>query len=78
MIHTVNGFGIVNKAEIDAFLKLFCFFDDSMDQISLLSWLKSPPAVIITLQQAGSKSGKEYIKAVYYHPAYLTYIQSTS
>ena len=29
-------------------------------------------------QQAGSKSGKEYIKAVYYHPAYLTYMQSTS
>ena len=29
-------------------------------------------------KQTGSKSGKEYIKAVYYHPAYLTYMQSTS
>ena len=29
-------------------------------------------------QQIGSKSGKEYIKAVYSHPAYLTYMQSTS
>ena len=29
-------------------------------------------------QQTGSKLGKEYIKAVYYHPAYLTYTQSTS
>ena len=29
-------------------------------------------------QQTDSKSGKEYIKAVYYHPAYLTYMQSTS
>ena len=29
-------------------------------------------------QQSGSKSGKKYIKAVYYHPAYLTYMQSTS
>ena len=29
-------------------------------------------------QQTGSKLGKEYIKAVYCHPAYLTYIQSTS
>ena len=29
-------------------------------------------------QQTGSKSGKEYVKAVYYHPAYLTYMQSTS
>ena len=29
-------------------------------------------------QQAGSKFGKEHIKAVYCHPAYLTYMQSTS
>jgi len=29
-------------------------------------------------QQTGSKSEKEYVKAVYCHPAYLTYIQSTS
>ena len=29
-------------------------------------------------QRTGSKSGKEYIKAVYCHPAYLTYMQSTS
>ena len=29
-------------------------------------------------QQSGSKSGKEYVKAIYCHPAYLTYTQSTS
>ena len=29
-------------------------------------------------QQTGSKLGKEYLKAVYCHPAYLTYVQSTS
>ena len=29
-------------------------------------------------QQTGSKLGKEYVKAVYCHPAYLTYIQSAS
>ena len=29
-------------------------------------------------QQTGSKSGKEYVKTAYYHPAYLTYMQSTS
>ena len=29
-------------------------------------------------QQTGSKSGKEYVKAVHCHPAYLTYMQSTS
>ena len=29
-------------------------------------------------QQTGTKSGKEYVKAVYHHPVYLTYMQSTS
>ena len=29
-------------------------------------------------QQTGSKLGKEYVKAVYCHPAYVTYVQSTS
>ena len=29
-------------------------------------------------QETGSKSGKEYVKVIYCHPAYLTYIQSTS
>ena len=29
-------------------------------------------------QQTGSKSGKKYVKAIYCHPAYLTYMQSTS
>ena len=32
----------------------------------------------LDMEQTGSKSGKEYIKAVYCHPAYLTYMQSTS
>ena len=31
VIHTVKCFGIVNKAVIDAFLELFCFFNDPMD-----------------------------------------------
>ena len=31
MIHTVIGFGIVNKAEIDVFLELSCFFDELAD-----------------------------------------------
>ena len=37
MIHTVKVFGIVNKAEIDVFLKLSCFFDDSADVGNLIS-----------------------------------------
>ena len=31
VIHTVKGFGIVNKAEIDVFLELSCFFHDPAD-----------------------------------------------
>ena len=37
MIHTVKGFGIVNKAEIDIFLELSCFFDDPSDVGNLIS-----------------------------------------
>ena len=37
VIHTVKGFGIVNKAEIDVFLELSCFFDDPMDVGNLIS-----------------------------------------
>ena len=36
VIHTVKGFGIVNKAEIDVFLELSCFFDDPADVGSLV------------------------------------------
>ena len=37
VIHTVKGFGIVNKAEIDVFLELPCFFDDPLDVGNLIS-----------------------------------------
>ena len=37
MTHTVKGFGIVNKAEIDVFLELSCFFDDPADVGNLIS-----------------------------------------
>ena len=37
MIHTVKGFGIVNKAEIDVFLELSCFFDEPVDVGNLIS-----------------------------------------
>ena len=37
VIHTVKGFGIVNKEEVDVFLELFCFFDDPVDVGNLIS-----------------------------------------
>ena len=36
MIHTVKGFGIVNKAEVDVFLEFSCFFDDPADVGNLI------------------------------------------
>ena len=37
VVHTVKGIGIVNKAEVDVFLELSCFFDDPVDVGSLIS-----------------------------------------
>ena len=37
MIHTVKGFGIINKAKVDVFLELSCFFDDPLDVGNLIS-----------------------------------------
>ena len=37
VIHTVKCFGIVNKAEVDVFLELSCFFDDPVDVGNLIS-----------------------------------------
>ena len=36
VVHTVKGFGIVNKAEVDIFLELSCFFDDPADVGNLI------------------------------------------
>ena len=37
VVHTVEGFGIVNKAEIDVFLELSCFLNDPADIGNLIS-----------------------------------------
>ena len=37
VMHTVKGFVIVNKAEVDVFLELYCFFDDPADVGNLIS-----------------------------------------
>ena len=41
VIHIVKGFGIVNKAEIDVFLELSCFFNDPEDVDNLISGSKT-------------------------------------
>ena len=42
VVHTVKGFGIVKKAEIDVFLELSCFFDDSADVGWRRKWQPTP------------------------------------
>ena len=37
VIHIIKGFGVVNKAEVDVFLELSCFFDDPIDVDNLIS-----------------------------------------
>ena len=37
VIHTIKGFGVVNKAKVDIFLKLSCFFDDPANVGNLIS-----------------------------------------
>ena len=37
VIHTVKGLGVVNEAEVDVFLELSCFLDDTMDVGNLIS-----------------------------------------
>ena len=54
---------------LDACVLLYCLFSFCMVKKQQLE---------PDMEQTGSKSGKEHIKAVYCHPAYLTYMQSAS
>ena len=49
VIHTVKGFGIVNKAEIDVFLELSCFFDDLADVDNLISGSSAFPKTSLNI-----------------------------
>ena len=50
VIHTVKGFGIVNKAEIDVFSRTLLFFDDPMDVDSLVSGSSAFPKTSLNVQ----------------------------
>ena len=62
VIHTVKGFGIVNKAEIDVFLELSCFFHDLADVSYLISG--SSAFSKTSLNFTVEKSGKYYLSQV--------------
>ena len=57
VFHTVKGFGIVNKAEVDVFLELFCFFHDPADVGNLISG-----------SSAFSKTSREFMAHVLVKP----------
>ena len=57
VIHTVKGFGIVNKAEIDVFLELSCFFDDPVDVGNLISGSSSPAFLMMYSAYKLNKQG---------------------
>ena len=73
MIHTVKGFGIVNKAEIDDFLELSCFFNDLMDVGNLISCssavskssLKIWKFTVHLLLEAGLENFEHYFASVW-------------
>ena len=56
VIHTVKGFGIVNKAEVDFFLELSCFFDDPADVGNLISGSSALSKFIAHLEVLGSRT----------------------
>ena len=73
VIHTVKGFGIVNKAEVDVFLELSCFFDDPTDVGNLIagssifskSSLNSWKFTVHILLESGLENFEHYFDSVW-------------
>ena len=53
VIHTVKGFGIVNKADIDVFLEFSCFFDDPVDVGNLISCASAFSKTSLNMKEMG-------------------------
>ena len=68
VIHTVKGFGIVNKAEIDVFLELSCFLDDPADVGYLISgssvFSKTRKFTVHILLKPGLENFEHYFTSV--------------
>ena len=56
VIHTVKGFGVVNKAEVDVFRELSCFFNDPTDVGNLISGSSALEMVWPYLKSVGSSN----------------------
>ena len=77
MIHIVKGFDCVDHNKLWKIVKTG-IQDHLTCLLKSLYAGKKQQLKLDMEQQTGSKLGKEYVKAVYCHPAYLTYMQSTS
>ena len=71
VIHTIKDFGIVNKAEVDVFLELSCFFDDPTDVGNLISgssaFSKSSLNTwkfLVHLKKAGLENFEHYVASM--------------
>ena len=62
VIHTVKGFGIVNKAEINIFLELSCFFYDPADVGNLISGSSAFSKTSLNMYLGGMKSNMTIFK----------------
>ena len=61
MIHTVKGFGIVNKAEVDVFLELSWFFDDQTDVGNLISGFSAFYKSSLNMEVHGSRIAEAWL-----------------
>ena len=61
VIHTVKDFGIVNKAEIDVFLELSCFFNDSADVGNLISGSSAFSKTSLNLEVHSSHTAEAWL-----------------
>ena len=61
VIHTVKGFSIVNKAEIDVFLELSCFFHDPVDVGNLISGSSAFSKILEHLEVHSSRIAEAWL-----------------
>ena len=71
-----KAFDCVDHSKLWKILKEMGILDHLPASWDTYMWVKKQQLELDMEQQIGSKLGKEYIKAIYYHPAYLTYMQS--